>query len=422
MKLTLNAQITMQNKTAIFTSCAANYIPKARVLGSSVKQFHSDIDMYLLAVDDLPAHLNLAEEPFDYIVPAKDLGIANFEAWIFGHRIVEACTAVKPFMLKHLLAKGYEQVFYFDPDIALFYPLTEMLAEFDHASILLTPHQCKPETDPEAVKDNEICSLRHGIFNFGYVGVLNDEIGLAYASWWADRCYFACFEDIANGVFTDQKWNDLTPVFFDRVKILKSPVYNVATWNYSQRDVQGTVEEGFTVDGMPLVFHHFTGYDSGAHHVMLAKYGKGMPATSILSQWYEDACQHYAQADLAATPWRYAVYDNGETILPHHRKLYRERSDLREAFPQPFSTAAQGKHKTSYQAWLKAEGHWNVPAYDTSKPVRPFREFLREAEGELRGYINRTAKLADWQKRTFLSLCAYLFWLVRLPLKAKGIK
>lgn len=405
------------NHTAIFTSCAANYIPKARVLGESVKRFHSDVDVYLMLVDDIPPQYKPEAEPFDAVVKAADLGIPNFEQWIFGHKIVEACTAVKPFMLKHLLEKGYQQVMYFDPDIALFFPLTEMLAEFDHTSILLTPHQCKPEQTEEAIKDNEICSLKHGLFNFGYVGVQNDDEGRRYAQWWADRCYYACFEDTAGGVFTDQKWNDFVPIFFDHVKILKSPVYNVATWNYTQRDIQGTLEEGFTVDGQPLVFHHFTGYDSGAHHVMLEKYGSHMPATQRLSQWYEDSCQAFAQADLAAVKWKYGSYSNGETITPAHRKLYRSRKDLQEAFPQPFSATPQGKFNRSYVDWLKSEGYWNAPAYDTSRPPRPFREFLAEMEGELRGYIDRTHKLKPWMKRLMGKCLSIKFKMARCILR-----
>jgi len=399
-------------KTAIFTSCASNYIPKARVLATSVKKFHPEIDVHLLVVDALPAGFSLEKEAFDFITPAENLGIPDFERWVFGHRIVEACTAVKPFMLRRLLEQGYSQVFYFDPDIALFFPLTEMLAEFDSASILLTPHQTEPETEAGAVRDNEICSLKHGVFNFGFVGVANDDNGRAYAGWWADRCHLACYDDIPNGVFTDQKWNDLTPIFFAGVKILKSPAYNVATWNYSRRLVEGTVENGFTVNGEPLVFHHFTGYDSGAHHVMLEKYGSHMPAAQILSQWYEDACQHFAQADLAAVPWKYAAFSDGTPIAPHHRGLYRSRNDLREAFSNPFSAEAQGKHNTSFPRWLKREGLWEAPGYDLNRQPRPFREFLRTTENELRGYFQRTRRLKDWQKRFFGTIIRSGFGLI----------
>jgi hypothetical protein len=418
--MTFPASPPLSRKTAIFTSCAANYIPKARVLGSSVQHFHSDIDLYLLLVDDVPPHLDIANEPFDFVIRAQDLPIPDFNRWIFKHRIVEACTAVKPFMLKHLLEKGYEQVFYFDPDIALFFPLTEMLAEFDYASILLTPHQCTPDTEEDAIRDNELCSLKHGVYNFGYVGVLNDAEGNRYAKWWADRCYLACFDDIANGNFTDQKWNDLVPALFKGVKVLQSPVYNVATWNYSQRKIEGTLEEGFTVNGLPLVFHHFTGYDSGAHHLMLQKYGKEMPAATELSQWYEASCQHFAQSDLAAVKWKYHCYDTGETILPHHRKLYRSRDDLQEAFAHPFSTQPEGRYRTSLAAWLKAEGFWDAPSFElTETAPRPFAEFLAATEAQMRGYLTRTARLTDWQKKLLKTLNHAFFALLALPLKRR---
>lgn len=407
------------SNTAIFTSCAANYIPKARVLADSVKRLHADIDVYLLAVDEIPPQFDLAREPFDFVVRAGDLAIPDFDRWLFQHRIVEACTAVKPFMLLHLLEKNYDQVLYFDPDIALFSLLDGMLDAFEEHSILLTPHICKPEATPEAVADNEICALAHGVFNFGYVGVKNDATGRAYAGWWADRCYQACFDDIAHGVFTDQKWNDLVPVFFEQVGILKQPVYNVATWNYAQRQIEGNLEEGFTVDGEPMVFHHFTGYDSGAHHAMLGKYGTDMPATRVLSQWYEAQCQRFEQKDLAAVKWAYGFYDNGAAVRPHHRLLYRQRPDLRDSFPEPLSTRPQGPYKTSYYHWLEREGLLETAATEGGD-ARPFNDFLQQTQAELVQYIRRTRRLSDWQKKAALATCDSLFSLLKLPLKKAG--
>lgn len=405
-------------KIAIYTSCATNYVPKARVLAESVKRFHPEIDMFLLAVDELPPALKTNHDLFDHVVAASDLNIPDFERWIFGHTIVEACTAVKPFMLQYLLARGYDHVIYFDPDIALFSTLEGMLKQFSTHSILLTPHLCKPEETEEAVRDNELSALKHGVFNFGYVGVKNDEIGNAYADWWAKRCYLACYADIANGVFTDQKWNDLVPVFFDKVKILKEPVYNVATWNYAGRKVTGNEAKGFKIDGKPLVFHHFTGYDSGAHHAMLDKYGKHMPATKELSNWYENACQTFEQKSLSAIPWAYAAYDNGEKIMPHHRVLYRQRIDLRESFPEPFSTKKQGRYETSYYYWLEQEDLLeHAPLLPDT--AMSFREFLNKTQHQLEGYIARTNRMSSWQKKAAMKFSDGLFALLRIPLKKK---
>lgn len=385
-------------KTAIYTSCASNYIPKARVLAESVKQFHPEIDVYLLVVDTLPEGFSLENEAFDHIVAAQDLGIEDFERWVFGHRIVEACTAVKPFMLRHLLQKDYEQVIYFDPDIAIFTTLESIYEGLEKGSVVMTPHINVPEATTEAIKDNELNSLKHGLYNFGFVAVNNDETGRAYADWWAERCYFRCFDDIAGGNFTDQKWNDLVPIFFDNVHLLKHSGCNVATWNYAQRKLEGSLEKGITANGQPLVFHHFTGFDSGAHLLMRDKYGKDMPAALELSHWYTDSCDKYAQENLETIKWAYGFYDNGEPVQAHHRPLYRTRMDLKESFPHPLSTQKQGKHEISYFGWLEQEGLTNY-APPIGKTVRPFKGFIRDTRFELEGYINRTHRLSSWQKR-----------------------
>lgn len=398
-------------KTAIFTSCASNYIPKARVLATSVKKFHPEIDMFLLVTDKLPQGFSLENEAFDKIVAAEDLGIENFEQWIFGHRIVEACTAVKPFMLRHLLEQGYEQVIYFDPDIAIFTTLESVFDGLNKGSVVMTPHINVPETTLEAIKDNELNSLKHGLYNFGFVAVNNDKTGKAYANWWAERCYFRCFDDIAGGNFTDQKWNDLVPIFFDNVYLLKDSGCNLATWNYAQRKLEGSLKDGITANGDALVFHHFTGFDSGAHLLMRDKYGKDMPAALELSHWYVDACNEYSEEKLEAVPWAYGFYDNGEPVQAHHRKLYRTRKDLQDAFPQPLSTEPQGKHKSCYYDWLKNEALLDNASI-SDENLRPFREFLQSTRYEFEGYINRTNRLKSWQKRALLRTSGCAFGLI----------
>jgi len=49
--------------------------------------------------------------------------------------------------LKLLTETDADKIFYLDPDVAVFAPLSPMLDMLDEASILLTPHQLTPE-DP----------------------------------------------------------------------------------------------------------------------------------------------------------------------------------------------------------------------------------------------------------------------------------
>jgi hypothetical protein len=235
-----------------------------------------------------------------------------------------------------------DRVFYFDPDMAVFGRFAELEQALSQTSILLTPHQSEPETTHEAIMDNEMASLKHGVFNMGFVGIADTAEGQRFASWWADRLTHFCLDDISRGLFTDQKWANLVPCFFDDYRVLRSPAFNVATWNITTRSVSGSLEEGITVNGEPLGFYHFSGFDSGDQAIMLQKYGANSATLKALRSWYIDACDENGQSAAGDYPYGYGTYENGNMIQPAERRLYRERVDLRRAFPNPFSDQPKG--------------------------------------------------------------------------------
>ncbi|MGD1096145.1 MAG: glycosyl transferase, partial [Bryobacteraceae bacterium] len=336
--------------THVFTSIIANYIPKARVLAYSVKKQHPEIVFHLFLSDAIPPALRLEDEPFDSVWTVDTLGIERPEAWVFQHSIVEVSTGIKGFALLKLLGlPDCTEVLYFDPDIVVLNRLDGLLRHFESSSILLTPHLADPETTMDSIVDNELCALQHGIYNLGFLGVKNSAEGRKFAQWWADRLNHFCFDDIPKGLFTDQRWVDLAPAFFADLAILRDPGYNVCTWNLTHRKVEGTLESGLTANGQPLIFYHFSGLDSGAQQAMLNKYGGQMPALYELRDWYMAECERKGQGTMSAIPWKYARFDNGASITAAHRKRYRERPVLREAFPHPFSTK---KEEDSYFHWF----------------------------------------------------------------------
>ena len=338
--------------THIFTSIVANYIPKARVLARSVKQHHPEMVFHLFLSDAVPAGFDLASEPFDFLWTLPDLGLENAKQWVFDHSIVEVSTGIKGIALLKLLAlSDCQRVLFFDPDIVALHRLDSILEQFDSASILLTPHLTEPESTRAAVLDNEICALQHGVFNLGFLGVKNSAEGKRFARWWADRLRDFCVDDIPRGLFTDQRWIDLVPAFFPDHAILRDPGYNVCTWNLTHRTVAGSLSGGLTVNGRPLVFYHFSGLDSGAQQGMLNKYGASMPALYQLREWYLAECDRRGQRQMSAIPWTYSTFDNGAPITAIHRARYRDRGDLRAAFPDPFSTADVNR---SYYHWFEA--------------------------------------------------------------------
>lgn len=337
-----------------FTSASTNYIAKACTLGRSLQSHHPEFDLYYGLSDKRNRTVDYERNVFDEVIGVEDLNIPDLEAWCFKHSIVELSTAIKPFILKELLSRGYETVYYFDPDIVVFSRLDDLIAATARSTVVLTPHQTQAETDYQAIIDNEICSLKHGIYNLGFIGVRNCAEGRRFADWWADRVYEWCVDDIPNGLFTDQKWIDLVPALFDHVTILRDPRFNVASWNVTQRRVAGGLDEGeVTVDGQPLGFYHFTGFGSGAHRLMAEKNSRGNPDLMRLVEWYARETALTKRDPASGLEWSFARYDNGEPILPEHRKIYRERRDLQLQYPNPYSAEPHG----GLAEWFRKNKH-----------------------------------------------------------------
>lgn len=356
----------------VFTSAAFNYIPKVRMLFNSLREHHPEWRLHLALADELRENVDLSSEPFDEVIPLSELSIPSWKSWAFCHTIVELATAIKPFTLSRLLQlPGTSKVIYLDPDTVAFSRLDDILSALDESNIVLTPHQITPETSLAAVMDNEICSLKHGVYNLGFAAVAATDAGLSFANWWGERIYHFCRADIPNGLFTDQKWIDLVPAFFEGVAIMRTPRHNVAPWNLTTREVTVDGDGKYLVNGEPLGFYHFTGFDSGAHRVMAAKNAGPNSSVHKLVDWYDDQTQKLASDPLAKEVWAYGQYSDGTPISKSARAVYRERIDLQKEFPDPFDA-------TGYKAWWESQGKVEYPQFhDRQQEAAALLEFSK---------------------------------------------
>lgn len=332
-----------------YTSFTYAYLSRARTLFESVKKYHPDWHLVALVTDEAPAGLDvkLDEEPFDRLVTSKELDVGSHSSWIFMHDIVAACTAVKgPFLLSALEDGRYDSVIYLDPDTCLFNNLDPVVDLLKTSSIVLTPHQLNPSSSRMQIIDDEIGSLRHGIYNLGFLAVSRSDEGLRFARWWKDRLLSFCFDDAQLGLFVDQRWCDHVPVFFDGVSILKDPGYNIASWNIAQRHITFSEKGCLLVNGATLRFCHFTKVGSVGDVMLRRNAGRNFQAHEIW-HWYGRQLERNKISSLPNRWWRYSSFDDGLEILPQHRKIWRERSDLRAAFDNPFSTGPG-----TFREWL----------------------------------------------------------------------
>ena len=138
----------------------------------------------------------------------------------------------------------------------------------------------------------------------------NDADGNEFANWWAQQLYFACYDDVPNGIFTDQKWCDLVPCLFDRVYIERDPGYNVASWNISTREIKIETDGAIRANGSPLKFFHFTKINS-AGDIMIEKNARDNVEVMELWNWYRRSLQDLI-FDIPKGYWHYGNFDNGD--------------------------------------------------------------------------------------------------------------
>jgi hypothetical protein len=340
-----------QSRICCYTSFTYSYLSRARILADTLRQAHPDWELWALLVDEAPEGMDEATAlaDFDRVVHAQELDLPRFPSWLFKHDVVEACTAVKGHMMAYLLEQGADKVVYFDPDIALFSPIDDIIKRLDTASIVLTPHQVDANVTDMAVRDNEITSLLYGVFNLGFIAVANDRNGRAVADWWGRQLYRACYDDVANGIFTDQKYCDLIPALFDGVQVDRDPGCNVASWNLSRRTLRFDHEGRIRVNGSPLKFYHFTKI-GGAGDDMTERYGGDNLEVFEVWNWYKRQVQLKTLPGIPRRYWHYGQFANGTAIPKRVREFFRSRQDLMAFFDNPFEVDGN-----SFFEWLQRE-------------------------------------------------------------------
>jgi lipopolysaccharide biosynthesis glycosyltransferase len=312
-----------QQDICCFTSSNYAYLSRARVLASTFKKYNPNSDMVLLLVDKEPENfsLNLENEPFDRVVYVHEIGIPDFNNWSFKHNVVELCTAIKASAAKFLLNQ-YEKVIYLDPDIAVFDSLSDIIEKLNIYDIILTPHQLSPCIDRELeIKDIELCSLKHGIFNLGFFAVNNKLQALDFLNWWESRLLKYCYEDIPSGIFTDQKWCNLAPMYYSKLYINRDFGCNTASWNLHERSFEYIDNKIYINKTDSLKFYHFTKY-GGAGDAMTKRYATNQLVFEIW-YWYGQWLRNFNENQPPKGHYYYGYYSNGDEIKQEDRLLFR---------------------------------------------------------------------------------------------------
>jgi lipopolysaccharide biosynthesis glycosyltransferase len=245
--------------TIVLTTCSANHLAQAKNLCDSVLKYNPSHQCVIGLVDRIDGRFEKKQFHPHTIIEAHELGLTGFHDMSLRYNVFELNCAMKSFFVQYLLDQHKPGlIIYLDSDILVFDSLQVVEDALLHHSFLVNPH-CTRLYPQDGLLPSDRDLLRTGIFNAGFFALKNDEKAKSIITWLNQKMVHQCYDNPSDGLFVDQKWYNLIPVFFEGVITFIHPGCNVAYWNFHEREVKKAGEK-FMVNGTPLVFFHFSGY------------------------------------------------------------------------------------------------------------------------------------------------------------------
>ena len=215
------------------------------------------------------------------------------------------------------------------------------------------------------MEPGEVTLLLAGMFNLGFISV--GRQATPFLDWWAERVARSGHVDPGHGQFVDQRWIDFVPSLFEHTT-LRDPACNVAHWNLETRRFE-LVGGEYLVDGQPLRFFHFSGFDPDTPH-LLSKF-LGPEPRILLSEHaaLRKICGEYGEKLRAAgydeakkVPYGLDQLPTGIALTNRMRRLYRQELDRAEkkGTPEPPNPFDEGGADLLV-AWLNEPAHPRAP-------------------------------------------------------------
>lgn len=356
-------------KNSAFTICAKNYIGLAQILGNSLQKVNPDVDYYIFVADELSEvnDIDIADNVIECKSALKDfINTEKWEEMSFKYNLTEFCTSIKALCYKYLFEKkDYEKVIFLDPDIYVFSSFDSVFLELETFKIILAPHITTFGITYKGAR-SEKGLLSTGVFNLGFLALRRSEEVNMLLNWWGERLKEQCYIEPMDGLFTDQKWMDFLPCFFDNKTLCVSGHLgiNVAPWNFFEREIykesenwrvkirQHVGEENIlsgyiqTEQSYPLVFVHFSGYD----YQNLIKGNIVQNNIQNLGAYndIDNVCKLYGEVlqekketfnSFIKYSYTYSTFKNGVPITHFNRRIFRSLIEEGKIILSPFSVS-----------------------------------------------------------------------------------
>jgi glycosyltransferase involved in cell wall biosynthesis len=374
------------------TIITRSYLAHARVLARSLAEHQPDGKLAVLVVDGAvdPGE----NDDFEVLSPA-DIGCDEFARMAARYELVELATALKPWLLRFLLDRGARTITYLDPDIQVFGSLTRLERLGVEHGLVLIPHNTAP-VPADGQHPTQMAIMQAGVFNLGYVTLGAGRQAERLLDWWSDRLLHGCRIDTANGYFVDQRWIDLVPALFSDFAVVRDPEFNLAYWNLHAHQLHWDGRR-YTVDGRPLAFFHFSGFDSSSperlsrHQTRIRT--EDHPAVTRICREYASALYANGHELSSSVPYAYDRLADGTPFGDVMRRLFRLGEERGELQRSPFEAGGLEE----FQTWLTGPDPGAPPTINRALAwLYRGRDDLRQAFPDLEG--EGCSMYLDWAR------------------------
>ncbi len=323
-------------KTIYCTIATASALPQVSVLRDSLLA-HGVAELRVLLLEHPARVAKLrAQLPELHLLSPSQLGCPRWLQLAFAGEAAELTAALKPALLATLLAEG--NVVYFDPEIEIFSPLTEIEAALAQSDVVVTPHVSRPL--PDDGKTPALADvLAGGQFNLDFVGVRKSSDSAALLAYWQQLLTDppgGADSEVPSG---DGFWAAAFASLVERLRVLRGDRFHVAAWNLAQRPLQwDDTAAPQTADGA-VVFLSYAGlHKTAAPRRPQNRFTiePGSPLQRLIAR-YEERVSASAYQPFTAQPYSFHCYTDGTPIPLLHRQAFARLSPPnRRAILNPF--------------------------------------------------------------------------------------
>jgi hypothetical protein len=231
-----------------------NYLPRGLALLNSIKKYHLDFRLFILAFDDKTYEylLNLNEKnivPISFKEYNRHFNTSSEKFQDKKQYYFSATPNLCLFIFER--HPNIDILLYLDADVYLFDSLDSLYEEFGSSSIGLTPHRINPFLKP-FVK-------HYGKFNVGVNLFRNDELGNKCLNDWKKDCetWYPGKPGYPLQFFSDQIFLDSWDEKYQNLIIIQNIGVNVVYWNVANYRLSKKNDK-FYVNKNPIMIFHFS--------------------------------------------------------------------------------------------------------------------------------------------------------------------